>query len=211
MDPLPKGRDCDRFRKGMVPERAACWFLSRRDLYWYRNGTGAAMTPNTDNPKAGHASNKLKGGLSMSENRQDGCTLDERLRLPCGICGQGRNRHVGSVHGCFGGYGTYWNPDGEPDPRLIKAPNLDEAPATQPVPLSPERRRAMADDAELIAALRNAAPAILSALKAAQELVDDYNRSEFGLEGLSQDGYVAFDALRKALAMTPQDEREPQV
>ena len=45
-------------------------------------------------------------------------TIDERLRLPCGICGKGRNQHVGSVHGCPGGYGTYWNPDGERDERV---------------------------------------------------------------------------------------------
>ncbi len=53
-------------------------------------------------------------------------TLDEYLRLPCGICGQSRRAHVGSVHACFGGYGTYWHPGGEPDPRLIK-PKPDEA------------------------------------------------------------------------------------
>lgn len=44
--------------------------------------------------------------------------LDERLRLPCGICGQRRSTHMGSVHGCPGGYGTYWNPEGERDHRV---------------------------------------------------------------------------------------------
>jgi hypothetical protein len=45
-------------------------------------------------------------------------TLDERLRLPCGICGKGRSQHIGRAYGCPGGYGTSWNPAGEPDPRL---------------------------------------------------------------------------------------------
>ncbi len=53
-------------------------------------------------------------------------TIDERLRLPCGICGQPRRTHVGSVHACFGGYGTYWHPGGEPDPRLTKAEGRGE-------------------------------------------------------------------------------------
>lgn len=45
-------------------------------------------------------------------------TVDERLRLPCGICGKPRNQHVGSVRACFGGYGTYWHPDGPRDERV---------------------------------------------------------------------------------------------
>jgi hypothetical protein len=53
-------------------------------------------------------------------------TIDERLRLPCGICGQSRNQHTGSVHGCPGGYGSYWNPDGERDERVWPRPKVDE-------------------------------------------------------------------------------------
>ena len=64
----------------------------------------------------------------MSDNAQE-MTLDERLRLPCGICGKGRRVHVGSVHGCPGGYGTYWNPDGERDFRVWPERGADPAPA----------------------------------------------------------------------------------
>jgi hypothetical protein len=44
--------------------------------------------------------------------------LDERLSLPCGICGRHRREHIGRVFGCPRGYGTSWNPEGNPDPRL---------------------------------------------------------------------------------------------
>jgi hypothetical protein len=63
-------------------------------------------------------------------------TVDERLSLLCGICGQSRARHVGSVHACFRGYGTYWNPDGEPDPRI----HPDAKTAHEPQPGEKEPR-----------------------------------------------------------------------
>ena len=36
----------------------------------------------------------------------------------CGICGYHRNRHIGRVNGCPGGYGTSFNPDGKRDFRV---------------------------------------------------------------------------------------------
>lgn len=45
-------------------------------------------------------------------------TIDEQLRLPCGVCGKKRDEHVGKVFGCPRGYGTSWNPEGKRDERV---------------------------------------------------------------------------------------------
>lgn len=62
-------------------------------------------------------------------------TIDERLRLPCGICGKQRSQHIGRVFACPQGYGTSWSPEGKRDERVW------------PVP-SPEPPRSLADKAK---------------------------------------------------------------
>jgi hypothetical protein len=37
-------------------------------------------------------------------------TIEEYLRQPCVICGDGIKRHIGRVNACFGGLGTSWSP-----------------------------------------------------------------------------------------------------
>jgi hypothetical protein len=61
-------------------------------------------------------------------------TIDERLRLPCGICGRSRREHVGKVFGCPQGYGTSWNPEGKRDERVwpIHEKEAEMPPAAPP-------------------------------------------------------------------------------
>lgn len=44
--------------------------------------------------------------------------MDAHLRRPCGHCGQGRDRHIGSALCCWQGYGTSWNPNAPPCPKI---------------------------------------------------------------------------------------------
>jgi len=70
----------------------------------------------------------------------------------CGICGKHRNTHVGRVKGCFGGYGTTFNPNGKRDERVWPVPptiaemsgSIDFS-ASSEEPLLPARARAVAE------------------------------------------------------------------
>ena len=72
--------------------------------------------------------------------------LDERLRLPCGICGKRRNEHIGTVHGCPQGYGTSWNPEGKRDYRVWPEPAMSQQPIPSPDPYAELRALAKSMD-----------------------------------------------------------------
>jgi hypothetical protein len=79
-----------------------------------------------------------KTGTIEGAGMADDYSMTDELRRPCGICGKGRLRHVGKVHACFGGYGTYWSPDGERDERVWPRAPHEELAAPDPTPASKE-------------------------------------------------------------------------